>query len=411
MQYKFCKNSFNKYLKALLFATIAAFLLLTACKHDKKAAVNANIYYTCSMHPQIMETHDGKCPICGMNLIQIEKNNVQKTGEIRLSDQQIQLGNIYADTIGKGVLGDETVLTATLNYDQQKLTAVSSRVMGRVDKLYHKNIGDHLRKGEPLMDVYSEELNNAKQEYLLALERRQVLDNSLIDFDQVIKSAKTKLLLWGMSEDQVKALSKKNKASPTTTVYSNEDGYITSIAVHEGEYVSEGGTIAALADLSTLWAEAQVYTSRFSIFNENESVTVRLPDTGKEIQGKIAFVNPEISTDKRINLVRVTISNKDNQLKPGMPAYVIMKGQKRRTLSLPAGAVIRDGTGSSVWVKTGNNTFKNKMIKVGIESGDRIEVTGGLVQGEAVVTSGAYLINSEYILKKGVSPMAGMKMD
>ncbi len=98
----------------------------------------SDVFYTCSMHPQIMETHPGNCPICGMNLIKVQKSNAPKTDEIQLSEQQIQLGNIYTDTIGKGVLGSETVLTATLNYDQQKLTAVSSRVMGRVEKLYHK---------------------------------------------------------------------------------------------------------------------------------------------------------------------------------------------------------------------------------------------------------------------------------
>jgi hypothetical protein len=192
--------------------------------------------------------------------------------------------------------------------------------------------------------------------------------------------------------------------TPTTTVYANEGGYITSIAVQEGEYVSEGATIVQLADLSTLWAEAQVYTSQFSQLNEKASVTVRLPDIGNEIQGKLEFVNPEINADKRINLIRVTIPNKDNRLTPGMSAYVVIKGQQQNTLSLPADAVIRDGKGASVWVKTGKNTFKNKMVTVGMESKDRIEITYGLAVGEAVVTSGAYLINSEYIFKKGASP-------
>lgn len=282
--------------------------------------------------------------------------------------------------------------------------------MGRVEKLYHKNIGEYIRKGEPLMDVYSEELNNAKQEYLLALERRKVLDNSLIDFDQVIKSAKTKLLLWGLTEAQVNALAKNDKAKTTTTVYSNESGYITELKVQEGEYINEGGTIVQLADLSTLWAEAQVYTSGFSQLNNKGTVTVRLPDIGKEIKGKLEFVNPEISPDKRINLIRVTIPNSGNQLKPGMSAYVILKGGQRNALSLPMDAVLRDGKSASVWVQTGKNTFKNKMITTGIESGDRIEIIDGLAQGDAVVTSGAYLINSEYIFKKGASPMAGMKM-
>jgi len=393
-----------------LFIVLAPILFFTSCKNDKKVAANKDVYYTCSMHPQINEPKPGKCPICGMNLIQVQKSKAPKSDELLLSEQQIQLGNIVIDTIGKGVIGSETVLTATLNYDQQKLTAVSSRVMGRVDKLYHKNIGDYIKKGEPLMEVYSEELNNAKQEYLAALERRNILDNSLIDFDQVIKSAKTKLILWGMSEAQVNALEKSNKAKLTTTVFSNQSGFITELNVQEGEYISEGGLIVQLADLSTLWAEAQVYTSQYSQINGNGLVTVQLPDIGKEVKGKVEFVNPEISPDKRLNLIRITIPNQGNQLRPGMSAYVVLKGGQKNVLSLPMDAVIRDAKGATVWVQTGKNTFKNKMVTVGMESGDRIEITYGLTQGEAVVTSGAYLINSEYIFRMGSSPMAGMKM-
>jgi Cu(I)/Ag(I) efflux system membrane fusion protein len=393
-----------------LFVAIASVLLFASCKNDKKVAANKDVYYTCSMHTQINEPKPGKCPICGMNLIQVQKSQAPTSDELQLSEQQIQLGNILVDTIGKSVIGNETVLTATLNYDQKKLTSVSSRVMGRVDKLYHKNIGDYVRKGEPLMEVYSEELNNAKQEYLLSLERRKLLDNSLIDFDQVIKSARTKLLLWGMSEAQINALTKNNKAKLTTTVNSNQSGYITELNVQEGEYIAEGGIIIQLADLSTLWAEAQIYTSQYSQINNNGTVTVHLPDIGKEIKGRVEFVNPEISPDKRINLIRVTIPNQDNQLKPGMSAYVVLKGGQRNVLSLPVDAVIRDANGATVWVQTGKNTFKNKMVTVGMESGDRIEITYGLTQGEAVVTRGAYLINSEFIFKGGASPMAGMKM-
>lgn len=395
----------------VLLLLLSTFLLtISSCKNKKTVVKAGNVFYTCSMHPQVMEPHPGKCPICGMNLIQVQKSNTSNTDELQLSEQQIQLGNIVVDTVGKGVIGNETVLNATLNYDQQKLTSVSSRVMGRVDKLYHKNIGDYLRKGEPLMEVYSEELNNAKQEYLLALERRKVLDNSLIDFDQVIKSAKTKLVLWGMSEGQIKALINNSKAKLTTTVYSNQSGYITALNIQEGEYITEGGTIVQLADLTTLWAEAQIYTSQYSQINNSGTVTVQIPDIGKEIRGKLEFVNPEISPDKRINLVRITVPNKGNQLMPGMAAYVMLKGGQRNSLSLPIDAVVRDSKGASVWIQTGKNTFKNKMVTVGMESGDHIEITYGLTAGEVVVTSGAYLLNSEYIFKRGASPMAGMKM-
>src|SRR6476619_6970144 len=118
--------------------------------------------------------------------------------EIQLSDQQIQLGNIYTDTIRNGTIGDRLVLTATLNFNPMKSSSVSSRVMGRIERLYFKNLGDHITKGAALYDLYSEELNNAKQEYLLALDKKKVFANeTAIDFDQLLRSAKNKLLLWG----------------------------------------------------------------------------------------------------------------------------------------------------------------------------------------------------------------------
>ena len=395
----------------LLILTVAMIVGIASCKQKKTVTTDTRTFYTCSMHPQIMEPHPGKCPICEMKLIAVQKNDMSQTDEIKLSNQQIQLGNIQVDTIGKGIVGNETVLNATINFDQQKLVSISSRVMGRVDKLYYKNIGDYIKKGSPLLEVYSEELNNAKHEYLFALDRRTVLDNSLINFDQVIQSSKTKLLLWGMSDEQINTLAKNKQTSLTTTVYSKESGYITAIDIQEGDYVSEGGSIVQLADLSTLWVEGQVYTSQSAQLNVNALVAVRVSDIpGKELLGKIQFVNPEISTDGRLNLIRVKIPNENNQLKPGMSAYIIVKGRETNSLSLPITAVLRDEKSSSVWVKTGLNTFKNKMVRIGFESNDRIEITDGIKEGEVVVISGAYLLNSEYIFKKGASPMAGMKM-
>ncbi len=370
-----------------------------------------SVYYTCSMHPQVMEPKPGKCPICGMGLIAIQRSNTANAAELRLSDQQIQLGNIKTDTINSGMLGDRIVLTATLNIDQKKSTSISARVMGRIEKLYFKNIGDYVNNGDRLYDLYSEELNNAKQELVLALQQKNTLDNSIIDFNQLIQSAKYKLLLWGMSEAQIGELIKTKKTSPTTAFYSKASGYITMLELKEGDYTMEGGTIMRLADLSTVWAEAQVYASQLSQIDINGIAEVQVSDMpGNNIKGKIEFVNPEINPDTRINLVRVSIPNPGNQFKPGMSAYVFLKSRQHVMVSLPIDAVLRDGKGATVWIQTGKNIFKSIMIETGMETGDRIEIKSGLKAGDIVVVSGAYLLNSEYIFKKGANPMEGMKM-
>ena len=398
-------------MKKILFLFFISALLLACNSNKKDMQKEADVFYTCSMDPQIMESKPGKCPICHMELTAVKKSNTPNEDEIQLSEQQIQLGNIQVDTIRNGAIGDQMVLNATLNSDETKTNIVSARVMGRIDKLYYKNMGDYVPKGVKLFDLYSEELNNAKQEYILALEQQKILDNSIIDFKQLAQSAKNKLLLWGMSEAQIIELTKTKKFSTLTTFYSSASGYITALEINEGGYATEGTTIIKLADLSTLWAEVQVYASQLSMIDRNGEAIVKIPDMpNKEIKGKIVFENPEISPDTRINLVRVTIPNVGNTLKPGMPAYVILKSRKRNSLSLPIDAVIRDSKTASVWVKTNTDSFKNKMVETGLETDNRIEIISGLEEGDIVVISGAYLINSEYIFKRGTNPMEGMKM-
>jgi len=399
--------------------TIAALILLLAsCKNNRakdtreaKHSGHGEVYYTCSMHPQVMKDKPGNCPICGMKLIQVTKTSSVEAEGVQLSEQQIQLGNILTDTIHRGMIGEQMVLTATLNADQRKINAVSARVMGRIERLYFKNLGDYVSKGDKLFDIYSEELNNAKQEYVLALEKQKILNNSLIDFTVLIQSAKNKLLLWGLSEAQIQEIAAKKATTPITTFFSPVTGYITTLDKSEGEYAMEGATIVRITDLSTLWAEAQVYTSQLSQIDNNAVVVVQFPDLpGKQINGRIEFVNPEINPQTRINLLRVTITNSGNLLKPGMPAYVTIKGKQVNTLTLPTDAVLRTGTGASVWVQTGKDSFKSRMVEIGMEDGERVEIKSGLQSGDIVVVSGAYLLNSEFIFKKGTNPMEGMKM-
>ncbi|MCA0380729.1 MAG: efflux RND transporter periplasmic adaptor subunit [Bacteroidetes bacterium] len=393
------------------YITFIAFLLLviTSCSNNEQLATDPDTYYTCSMDPQVVEYKPGKCPICKMDLTPVKKKKGENKDELQLSEQQIQMGNIYTDTIRNGTIGDQLVLTATLNFNQLKSTSVSSRVMGRVERLFYKNVGDYVKQGTPLYEIYSEDLNNAKQEYILALEKKKTfVAETVIDFDQLIQSAKTKLSLWGLSEAQIAELAKSRKAAPTTTFYSTATGFITQLDIREGDYVMEGGTIVKLANLSTLWAEAQVFTSQLSAIDNNSMTIVQIPEFDNlEIQGRIEFVNPEINPDTRINLIRVSIPNPGNQLKPGMPAYVIVKSPQRTSLSLPIDAVIRDGKGATVWIQSGKNTFKSVMVQPGLESGDRIEIKSGLKEGDVVVLSGAYLLHSEYVFKKGADPMAG----
>lgn len=395
--------------KFILIIVIAG--LLISCSNKKKQQIDRDVFYTCSMHPQVMEGKPGKCPVCQMELIAVNKTNASNADEVILSEQQIQLGNIHVDTIGSTTLGNEKVLTATVVADERKVNTVSARITGRVDKLYFKNEGEYVSSGAPLLEIYSEELNNQKQQYLMMLEKENSLGNSTIDFKQLIQSSKIKLLLWGMSESQIRQLEKNRKTSSLTTIFSTASGFITTLDIVEGGYLMEGAPIVHLTDLSSLWVEVQLYASQLSGIHANAVALVTFPDlSGKEVKGKIDFTSPEINMATRINLVRINIPNTANQIKPGMIAYVTLKNNVSSSLTLPADAVIHDKQGTSVWIKTGHATFKNQKVEVGISSNNRVEIKSGLKQGDVVVTSGAYLINSEYIFKKGANPMGGMDM-
>lgn len=406
------KQCVNFFFVLMLLSAIS----ITSCKTKKtephvQASAQEHVYYTCSMHPQVMQSQPGKCPVCGMQLIEVKKTMNGNSDDILLNDEQIRLGNIKVDSITSTGIGDKIYLTATLNYNQYKTTSVSSRVMGRIEKLYFKNAGDYVKQGDKLFDIYSEELNNAKQEYILALQQQSQVNNLIVDYNQLLQSAKNKLLLWGLTETQIKDLAATHEATPLTSFYSPVSGYITTLDIKEGDYAMEGGTIVRLADLSTLWAEAQAYTSQLAELDKSGTALVQIPDMpDKKFSGKIEYANPEISPDTRIDLIRVTVPNTDMKLKPGMPAYVIISSIKHNSLTLPIDAVLRDGKGATVWLRTNHNTFISRMVQTGLETDDRIEITFGLKPGDMVVTSGAYLLNSEYKFKKGSSPMAGMKM-
>jgi Cu(I)/Ag(I) efflux system membrane fusion protein len=414
LQFLFQSNLNRKKLFVFFSLILLTMMLIISCKNktQKPQTTDPDVYYTCSMDPQVVESKPGKCPICHMELTPVKKSAAQKNdNELQLSPEQMRLGNIQVDTIGKEFVGNQISLTGTLNFDETKVNDVSARVGGRIEKLYFRKMGDYVTKGAPLYDIYSEELNNAKQEYLLALQKKAMLGNSQINFDDIIDAAKNKLLLWGMTERQIKNLNKKTLANNKTTFYSTASGYITELNLQEGDYVAEGRSVVKLAGLSDLWVEAQVYATQLSKINKASDVMVQILDfPGKKIPGKISFENPELNPASRINLIRINIPNKDNELKPGMAAYITVRTGGVNALFLPSDAVLRDGKMAMVWIETSQNKFKSVMVETGMESGDLIEIKSGIETNDVVVTSGAYLLQSEYVFRKGATPMQGMEM-
>lgn len=393
-------------MKILILLTISS-LLLFSCGR-KEEIKQEGVVYTCSMDPQVMSDKPGNCPICGITLTTVKMSSTEDSGDLVLSDLQIQLGNIRVDTIRESNIGHELEFTGILNLNTSQTVSVSARVMGRIEKLFVKTIGDYVLKGAPLYEMYSEELNNAKQEYIAALQRRALFkEQDLIDFEDLIQGAGNKLRLWGMNDAQIKALEREKQAPVRTIFFSTESGYITSLGVSEGGYVMEGGTIIELANLSTVWTETQVYSSQLYQIPQNATASVHVSGIKNDLKGKVEFADPEIATNKRINLLRIVIPNKENKLKPGMAALVRVQTANRNSLTLPTDAIIREANGATVWLQTGPNKYRSKMVTTGIESNGFTEITSGLKPGDIVATSGVYLLHSEFIFKRGADPMSG----
>ena len=388
-----------------------ALILAWSCNKESQNKTPDNVFYTCSMDPQVMEKKPGKCPICKMDLTKviIDKNDSQQG--LKLSKEQEQSANIKTIIISEGDLGREKTVNGRVVINENKRFKISSRVSGRIEKLYIKSLGETLNPGVKLYDLYSEDLLVAQKEYLMALEKSNAFSESEMDYIQLADGAKNKLLLWGMSENQIKSLNNKKELSDIVTIYSSYKGVVTAINKREGDYVMDGDVVFETADLSTLWVEADLYASEVNEFDMNDPVSIKIIEfPGKIWNSHINFFAPQLQTQSKVNLIRADILNTDLSLRPGMQANIVLKENTKKALFLPLNAILQDSKGATVWIKAKDGTYQSRMVITGIESNDNIEIRSGIEIGEEVVINGAYLLNSEYIFKKGTNPMEGHDM-
>lgn len=395
-----------------LVLPLLTLLLVMGCRRDPvKVAEDSGTYYTCSMHPQVMEPRPGKCPICQMPLIPVRKNTTVEAGELQLNDLQIQLGNIKVDSARIRMVQEALLLPGRIVVDQEQVTTISTHVMGRVERLYFKNIGERVQQGQPLYALFSEELNTTVRELLVARDLSEKGNASMTAQGRLEQIARNKLLAYGLTDTQVNDLATATQAPYTIEFLSPSSGVITELPIREGESLMQGAAVLRIAALSSVWAEAQVYPTDQAQIRIGTLCGISipaLPDTA--LEARLAFSNPELDPSSVINLIRLTIPNQGGLLRPGMQAYVHVPVNVVRTLALPTDAVLRDGKGASVWIATAPHHFKVVMVETGIEAGGFTQITNGLQVGDQVVVSGAFLLNSEYRFRQGSDPMQGMKM-
>jgi len=396
----------------ILVFLIAAFMACnTKNKEDhSKHKSKESVYYTCSMDPQVKEDKPGKCPICHMDLIPIKVTN-SASNEISLSEQQIKLGNITTQTILETKSSLDQSYTGILAINQEKIKTISSRAMGRIEKLYFKTVGDYVTKNQAVYQLYSEDIAIAKQDYFTAFKQLSMPGDFGKNAQNMLNAAKQKLLFFGLSKTQIESIKSTNEVSPYTTFYSTSSGYVSEIIGTEGSYAMEGSAIIKLADLSNLWLETQVNVNYSKSLTIGQNAKVSFADfPNKTINARISFINPEINADTRLLLIRMEISNPNLVLKPGMQAIAKLSQSNLKGLFIPIDAVIREENASYIWVEKSPGIFENLMVETGVESNGMIEIKSELDASKKVVITGAYAINSEYIFRKGSDPLEGMKM-
>ena len=376
-------------------------------QHDKNKETT---FYTCSMDPQVKEDKPGKCPICHMELTPIKQDD-SEVNQISLSKQQIQLGNITTQVIGQTQNNLEQNYTGVLTFNQEKSKTFSSKAMGRIEKLYFKSTGDYLSKNQPVFQLYSEDIAIAKQDYYTAFKQLEMPGNFGKNAKNIMNAAKQKLLFYGLSNTQIENIKSNKDVSPYTTFYSTVSGTVSEISTAEGSYIMEGEPIIKVTDLNKLWLETQVNINYFKSLKIGQIATITFVDfPDKSISAKISFINPEINPETRLLLIRFEVPNQNLILKPGMQAIAKLMISGGKGIYIPTDAVIREENASYIWVEKNPGVYENLMVETGIETNGLIEIKTKIANGQKVVITGAYAINSEYKFRKGSNPMEGMKM-
>jgi multidrug efflux pump subunit AcrA (membrane-fusion protein) len=391
----------------------------------QETAVSSDTEYWCPMHPTIVRDHPDKCPICAMPLSKRKKGDKDEgealppgvTQRVQITPYKVAVAGIETAEIGYRPLTKEIAAVGFVEFDERKQARISARVTGktRIDKLYVNVTGQHVRKGEPLAELYSPDLVVTVQNLLDA---RQANNRSLE------KMARDRLRLWGVEDDQIDTILKTGQPITHVIIRSPIHGHIIKKYQVEGEYVEEGARLYDVADLSTVWIEAQVYEDQVAFLKEGLPVTATTKAfPNREFAGKVAFIQRFLDTATRTVKVRFDMRNPGNELLRGMYATVTLEvpavqlsplpkdaseEQKRMhaqglVLAVPERAVIDTGSRKIVYRESEQDTFEGVDVQLGPRCGAFYPVLGGLQVGDRVATAGSFLIDAETRLTAGTS--------
>lgn len=368
----------------------------TALEH---AAKHASSKYVCPMHPTVV-SNDPKaiCPICGMDMVLVEAGG--ETGVVSLSPTVINSLGVRTEKVSVRTLYRRIDSVGYINVDENNIRVVSLRTEGWVERLVVKSAGERVTKNQLLFELYSPTLVNAQEEYVQALEHNNEL---------LLKASEERLRALGVSAAQIADLAANRKVEHLVKVYSPQPGIVSELNIREGAFVGPSEAVMGLVDLSSVWLMVDVFERQADWVQVGQRAEATLPFMpGKSWEGTVEYVYPSLDASTRSLKVRLRFDNLTEELKPNMYADVSIFAQpKKNVLTIPREALIRTGTEQRVIVALGQGKFAPMMVQTGMETDTNIEVTKGLTEGDEVVTSSQFLIDSESSLKASLARLEG----
>lgn len=388
----------------------------------------ADELFTCSMHPDILEPEPGSCPICGMELVPVEKapeddfddhdhgNHTQGT-TVTIDPVVVQKMNIRVESVQRRDLSHAIRTVGHLDYDEERMTSVTTRFEGFIERVFVNHVGQPVRKGEALFEVYSPELVQTQQELLSAIQYAGRMFDTDPDTQQraesLVASARQRLSYWDISDEQIAQIEATGSVMRTLTIVSPLNGVVMQ-RMHglEGMAIRPGMEALHVADLSTLWLSVEIYEDQLPWMSEGTAAEITfdyLP--GEQFTGRVRYIEPEVAPSTRTIRLTLEVPNRDRRLRVGMYATVgFSPVVARDAVVVPSQAVIRSGQRDVIVVALGNGRFAPRDVTLGAQSDGLIQVLDGLFGDEQVVTSAQFLIDSESNLRAAVEQMIAAKL-
>ena len=383
---------------------------------------HAATLWTCPMHPQVIRSEPGKCPICGMNLVPLE-NPTQEPGApssqadrsdvVRIDPTVVQNMNVTTEKVATRDITRQIRTVGYLDYDQDLMVTVTTKYPGYVERVFVNYLGQPVTKGEPLFEVYSPELVQTQQELLSAIRYAGRMADAPEDTrhraESLVEAAKQRLSYWDVSDEQLHTLMESGKIARTLEVLAPSSGVVMK-RMHglEGMRIQPGMEVLHIAGLDPLWLSVEVYENQLPWIHEGSTATVTLTYfPGESFRGRVRYVEPEVSEKTRTVQLTLEVPNPRHRLRVGMYATVLFEPvEVRDAVTVPSQAVLRTGERNVVVVALGEGRFAPREVSLGREGDGYVQVLKGLEADDTIVTSAQFLIDSESNLREAVRKMA-----